>query len=135
LVGSQVNLFNFGGEKVILDRTKNEWQKIKNRLDAEAACPIGLLYKTSFTPLDDHQVLAIGYEDNGFGNPELMVWDNNDGSQARIYKIDFNGDALEVDKFTISNKDKSLTHQDGSSIKGFFLENYSHVQPPVELKI
>ncbi len=39
--------------------------KIKHQLDTEAACPIGLLFSDSITPLGDHQVLAIGYEDNG----------------------------------------------------------------------
>jgi hypothetical protein len=125
LLGTQVNVFDFGGPKAILDRTKTEWQKIKHQLDTEAACPIGLLFSDSISPLGDHQVLAIGYEDNGVA-PTLTVWNNNDGNTTRKYALNFGGDELNVTQFPDPN--------DGA-IKGFFLENYSHIQPPLALKI
>jgi hypothetical protein len=135
LLGSQVDLFDFGGRKVIKDRTVDEWTKIKRKLDTEAACPIGLLFSDSITPLDDHQVLATGYEDNGTDNFKLKVWDNNDGRMERIYQLNFSGDELEVDKFLISMKNGGPQHTDkGGAIKGFFLSNYSPLQPPLQLK-
>ncbi|MFC0517775.1 hypothetical protein ACFFGT_26415 [Mucilaginibacter angelicae] len=125
LLGSQIGIFDFGGKKVILDRTKDEWGKIKNRLDNEAACPIGLLFSDSVSPLGDHQVLAIGYEDDGVA-PTLTVWDNRDGNTTRLYKLNFGGDELNVDQ---------IPFNDDGGIKGFFLEDYAHIQPPIELKI
>lgn len=117
LLGSEVNVFNFGGRKEILDRTVDEWQKIKNKLDSEAACALGLLFSDSITPLGDHQVLAIGYEDKGIGDPMLTVWDNNDGPSARFYKLHFGGDELDIDQF-----DESGNHINDRAIKGFFLK-------------
>jgi hypothetical protein len=135
LLGSQVNVFDFGGKKVILDRTVDEWKKTKNKLDLEAACPLGLLFSDSVTPLGDHQVLAIGYEDNGVDNFKLIVWDNRDGNSERIYNLNFSGNELEVDQFKLTFNNSVPTHTDGDGvIKGFFLENYSHIQPPFELR-
>ena len=81
LLGSQVNVFDFGGSKVILERTKNEWRRIVGTLDAQAACPIGLIYGDSANPIDQHQVLAIDYVDNQDGTALLIVWDSNFSNQ------------------------------------------------------
>ncbi|MGI8951765.1 MAG: hypothetical protein ACR2FN_09310 [Chitinophagaceae bacterium] len=122
-IGSQENFFNFGGPKVILDRTINQWQNIKSTLDQQAACPIGILYGDSVTPLDDHQILAIGYSDSGDGNPSLNVWNNNEGNSSKNLTLHFNGDELEVDNFGSDHP-----------VKGILLDNYSPSLPPKSLK-
>ena len=59
IIGTQIEIFNLGGPKSTLGSTKDEWPKIKGKLDAEAAWPIGLVYSDNATPIEQHQVLAI----------------------------------------------------------------------------
>jgi hypothetical protein len=131
LLGNNINLFKFGGRKSIKERTIYEWQKIKTKLDAEAACPIGILFGDSITPLNDHQVLAIGYEDRGHDNCELLVWDNRDGNSTRRYIIHFGGEELNISQIDL----RTGQRKNDGAIKGFFLESYSHMQPPNGLKL
>jgi len=122
LLGSQVNVFNLGGPKTILDRTKNEWSRITGKLDEQAAWPIGLVYGDSPNPIDQHQVLAVGYNDHHNGTATLTVWDNNDSNVSRDLALDFQGGELQV-----GNSNRPL--------KGIFLEQYSSRQPPDSLRL
>jgi hypothetical protein len=122
LLGDQVNVFNLGGPKVILDRTKNEWAEIKRTLDGQAAWPIGLVYGDSTTPLGDHQVLGLEYDDPGDGTATLTVWDSNHANHSRRLELDFRGDELQGGNFD-------------SPPKGIFLEDYSLRQPPDNLRL
>jgi hypothetical protein len=94
----------------------------KTKLDAEAAWPIGLVYSDAASPFAQHQVLAIGYMENGDGTAVLNVWDNNDGNKPRAFGLDLRGDELQV-----ANSDRPL--------KGIFLEDYSSRQPPMSLRL
>jgi hypothetical protein len=121
-VGSQVDVFGMGGPDALLDDTREEWNKIKAKLDEEAAWPIGLVYGDSVNPIDQHQVLAIGYEDSDAGQ-RLTIWDNNEGNRGRTLILDFSGEELGVGQFSSSRP-----------IKGIFLEDYSSKVPPENLK-
>ena len=122
LIGSQVDIFHLGGAGSTLSSTKDEWPKIIAKLNAEAAWPIGLIYSDSASPFAQHQVLAVGYTDNGDGTGTLTVWDNNDGNQSRVFGLDMRHDELQV-----SNSDRPL--------KGIFLEDYTPRQPPLSQKL
>ena len=122
-IGSHVDLFDLGGASALLARTKREWPDIKHTLDREAAWPVGLIYGDTASPFSQHQVLAVGYEDNGAGTEVLRIWDNNDANgMQRGLKLDFSGDALTV------------TGQRNHDIRGIFLEDYSARRPPWSLK-
>lgn len=121
-IGTKVDIFGLGGPDALLDDTKIEWKKIKEKLDQEAACPIGLIYGNSMNPIDQHQVLAIGYEDTGL-TQRLIIWDNNDGSKSRTLTIDFSGEELNVSGAYSSDP-----------IKGIFMEEYSPKKPPEVLR-
>jgi len=126
-----LNVFgDLGGPKALLKWSKNEWPKIKNQLDGQAAWPIGLLFGGSDTPFDDHQLLAVDYEDDANGTA-LMVWDNRDGGTQRTLHIDFSGDELSV----TPDPDTNNNAWQGGDIKGFFLESYSPHQPPDSLHL
>jgi hypothetical protein len=122
LLGSQVNVFHLGGPKVILDRTKNEWQQITSTLDGQAAFPIGLIYDDAVTPIDEHQVLAIDYVDQHDGTATLFIWDSNFANELQSFSLDFRGNELQA-----GNSDRPL--------KGIFLEQYSPHQPPDILRL
>jgi len=131
LIGGNADIFNLGGATPVLHNTQDEWPKLKADLDMEAARPIGLIYGNSRAPWDQHQVLAIGYSDPGGVLPMLIVWDNNDGADFRTYTIDFSGSELQVTQF---NSNGVPTASD-EPIKGIFMEDYTFVQPPANLKL
>jgi hypothetical protein len=120
-IGSGVDIFEFGGPDSVLGRTKDEWLRIKDKLDSEAAWPIGLIYGDSANPIDQHQVLATGYTDFGNGTATLTLWDNNDGNRPRGLDLDFRGNELVASGST-------------RDLKGIFLEDYSRREPPLSLK-
>jgi hypothetical protein len=124
LLGHEVHVFDLGGSKSLLDSTKDEWPRIKNKLDEEAAWPIGWLFGDSDAPWDDHQVLALSYDDHGNGTAMLRVWDNREGNTHRDLQLVFTGDELQV-----------ANDIDNGHLKGIFLEEYSPQQPPDSLHL
>jgi hypothetical protein len=122
LIGSKVDIFRLGGAKTLHGRTKREWQVLKQRLDEQAAWPLGLIYKNKKSPFDQHQVLAIGYEDSGLGTARLRIWDNEDGAEHRDRAIDFRDDELKVTGHS-------------NVVKGFFVESYAVRKPPESLNL
>jgi hypothetical protein len=124
---------DLGGSKALLSLSKDEWPRIKNQLDGQAAWPIGLLFHGSLTPFEDHQILALDYEDDANGTA-LIVWDNRDGPYQRRLQIDFTGHELTVQPDDpIVLPDGSEIFWSGGNIKGIFLENYSPQRPPDSL--
>ena len=123
-------IFQIGGPKDLLDKTKSEWARLKEKLDWDAAWPIGIIFSDSISPMGQHQVLAIGYHDNGDGTATLDVWDSNSniptpldsGPKARPLSLNFNGDELQVGGFINSRP-----------VKGFFIEKYTPKKPPHSL--
>jgi hypothetical protein len=120
-IGTRVDIFNLGGKKPLLADTKKEWTKLKQVLDEQAAWPVGLIFGHSAVPWEQHQVLAVGYQDNGDGTGRLLAWDNNEPRADKAYDLDFRGSEL------LSKKDDRL--------KGFFVERYESRVPPRELKL
>lgn len=106
-------------------------QKIKDRLDAEAAAPIGLVFKNKSLLWDQHQVLAVGYTDNGLGRGTLEIWDNKgqftSGNVGETLNLDFRGDELAVTS--------TFASSDNLQLAGIFLERYERRRPPLSLKV
>jgi hypothetical protein len=121
-LATQSGVFHLGGPGNLLDWTKDEWASLKSHLDREAAWPIGLIYGDTAIPWEQHQVLAIGYEDNGSGKVKLRIWNNNEERKDNILRIDFTGDRLEVKDFKESH-----------TIRGIFAEEYRRNKPPSAL--
>ena len=125
-IGGRTHLFDFGGPQLLLGPTKAQWPAIKDKLDQEPAWPVGLIYSDSGNLLDQHQVLACGYTDNGV-EQTLEIWDNNDANRATILDIDFRGPEVSV-----AARSGNLQYAN-RHIKGFFLEEYVARQPPASL--
>jgi hypothetical protein len=127
-IGGRTHLFDLGGPERVLDPTKDQWSRIKQKLDAKPAWPVGLIFGNKSNLFDQHQVLAIGYTDNGSGTATLDIWDNNDRNRLNTLSIDFRGNKLEVSAIpgsNIANRNKQ--------IRGIFLEEYTSHQPPSSL--
>ena len=117
-LAATTDIFDFpSGKEVLLDRTKREWTRLKQILDEQAAWPIGLVYGDKPALWDQHQVLAVGYTDDGAGRGTLAIWDNEDGNVRSELRLDFRGDEL-------------VTSGRRSNVKGLFHEQYRREQPP-----
>jgi hypothetical protein len=160
LAAVQGDLFHLGGPKALMDNTREHLEKLKTKLDQEAAWPIGIVYKGSVLPIDQHQVLAIGYQEGG-DTPLLEIWDNNDPSPAlpgipnprcmRTLQLNLGGDELSVQEIEFdpkipllrpacdnakeSPKDKQSRKETLESLKGIICEDYSYNAPPVSLHL
>jgi hypothetical protein len=124
-LGGKVDIFDLGrGPAVLLEPTKREWTLLKETLDEQAAWPVGLIYGNKPFLWEQHQVLAIGYDDEGAGRGTLHIWDNNweknHKNERSSMSLDFSGDELRA----------AGRHP---SLKGFFRERYSTQRPPQAL--
>ena len=129
VVGTQVDIFQLGGLSSGLAETRAEWPRLKGILDREAAVPIGYIFGTSANPIDQHQVLAIGYQDPADGTATLTVWDNREANSSRVLALDFRGTELQVGN---AFKPKDAPEE---SLKCIFPEEYSPKRPPSSLKL
>lgn len=125
LIGSRADIFDLGGPHALLEPTKKQWDNITRTLDAEAAVPIGLIFKDKPLLWDQHQVLAVGYIDDGVGRATLSIWDNKDGAAGQTLRLDFRGDVLAV----------TGGSSDNAQIAGIFREEYNRQRPPLSLKL
>jgi hypothetical protein len=141
-IGDRVDLFDLGGPSLLLKPTKDQWSTIRERLDKEAAWPIGLIFDNKPNLFDQHQILAIHYTDNGSGMATLDIWDNKDVASLnpppippnpprpphhvhpQTLELDFRGDELKI---------TGAITDDNLRIKGIFLEEYTARQPPLSL--
>jgi hypothetical protein len=123
-LATQGGVFHLGGPGSLLEWTRDEWTTLKARLDRQAAWPIGLVYGDTANPFDQHQVLAIGYDDIGSGLATLRIWNNNELRKPNTLQLDFTGNTLQVSGFTDPN---------GHTIRGLFAESYTRSKPPSSL--
>jgi hypothetical protein len=123
LAGSD-DVLGIGGADALLDKTRDHWKRLKARLDGSAAWPIGIIHGGNASPVDQHQVLAIGYGESGDGTATLDIWDNNDISECRKLRLDMSGNELNVSSSNIELND----------VKGILCEEYSSKVPPGSLQ-
>jgi hypothetical protein len=117
-IGLRTDVFDLGnGPKVVLEATKRNWPRLKELLDQQAAWPVGLIFGDKPGLWQQHQVLAVGYTDDGTGRGTLRIWDNEDANKEKMDTLDFRGDELEV----------TGRHP---NLKGFFPERYFFQRPP-----
>lgn len=123
-VAGDEDVLRLGGKDAVLDKTREHLARLRLKLDREAAWPIGVIYGGNASPIDQHQVLAIGFKDNGDNTAFLSIWDNNAGAKSHDLKLDFRGNELLVDS-------PDPNHTD---IKGIICDEYAPKIPPASLR-
>jgi hypothetical protein len=124
-----------GGDHTILDRSKAEFEKIKQHLDQGEPWPVGLV-GTSLNPTEAHQVLAIDYSDPGNGRPTLTVYDSNGPGRRSVIAFDFNGQSLQTTQDdTLDNLTTDEARNARGPLKGIYCETYSFKKPPIAVGI
>ena len=100
-----------GGAGWLLARSKREWKKLKTLVDQGKPVPIGLV-RAVRNVYEDHQVLAIGYEEMNESHGTIVVYDPNCPDKASTINIEFG--------------DRQLDGQEscgtGPPLRGFFCE-------------
>jgi hypothetical protein len=91
---------------------QDEWQLIKNEIDAGSPCPIGLI-ADSLNPTQSHQVLAVGY-DEAAGR---VLW---------IYDCNYPDTTVTL---TFDDATERINESTGDSWVGLFLEGYAANTP------
>jgi hypothetical protein len=119
------DVLGIGGADDLLDKTRDHWGRLKGQLDRGAAWPTGIIHGGDASPVDQHQILAIGYQDFGDGTPALDVWDNNHPDRCWRLHLDMRGSELNVG---------SSSPDDYNDIKGLISEDYSPKLPPASLR-
>lgn len=123
-VAGKEDVLGLGGTDSLLEKTREHWGRLGGHLYQEAAWPVGFIYGGNASPIDQHQVLAIGYTDRGDGTGRLTIWDNNDGAMFQNLDLDFRGDQLFVNS----------SNPDLNDIKGIICEEYTSKMPPASLR-
>jgi hypothetical protein len=113
-----------GRAEELLRRTRTEFATLKRHLDANSAQPI-VLIGTASNPMNDHHVLAYGYDDWSTGTSTLYVYDPNHHDQEAVWHLDLRGKALVADEGISTNLLRG-------PLQGFFRSNYTaNPQPPL----
>jgi hypothetical protein len=110
-----------GGAPWLLRRSRAEWKKLRDHINAEQPVPIGLIGSTR-DPFLDHQVLAYGYEESGPETGRIHVYDMNCPGTGRTIDIDLRGPVLKADE-----ECRSTARGD---LRAFFCEEYRRATPP-----
>lgn len=118
-------------DEAVQRRTRNEFAKLKQKLDDGNPAPIGLVYVKAQDTLQiwqNHQVLACNYEEQG-GHIKIQLYDpnyprTNDGHL--LCQSDGKGGLLSTQKISPRRE---------KHVRGFFVMPYTPVVPPADLTI
>ena len=108
-----------GGPSRLLARSRKEWRRLTTALDAGQPAPIGLV-RDARNVFENHQVLAVGYEQLDERHATLFLYDPNcPGQEASI--------ALEFGEHMLDGRESCPAH--APPLRGFFCEAYTPVDP------
>ncbi len=126
-------------------RTHDEFEKIRASLDDGNPVPIGLVYVSAQDTLkiwENHQVLAIGYEEQPGGRVEVRIYDPNhprrDDVVVRCERVAVGNHFLSgpparvVTTFGLAGVQR-VGDRTKRPVRGFFAMPYVPVTPPVDL--
>jgi hypothetical protein len=112
-----------GGPRWLLARSKREWGKLKASVDEGRPVLIGLVRATG-NVYENHQVLAIGYEEADEANGAIILYDPNCPDRASIISIRFGAQQLDGQESCSAD----------APLRGFFCETYSPSEPAEALE-
>jgi hypothetical protein len=107
-----------GGPARLLARSKREWQTLKTSVDAGQPVPIGLV-RDARNIYDNHQVLAIGYDEVDEAQRTVYLYDPNCPDRESTIRVHFGEELL----------DGRESCGAAAPLRGFFCETYAPADP------
>jgi len=107
-----------GGTAWLLARSKKEWKKLRASVDGDDPVPIGLVRGTRRV-YDNHQVLAIGYDETGEAGGTIYLYEPNCPNRESTICFEFGEQLL----------DGQESCGAGAPLRGFFCEAYTPCDP------
>lgn len=112
------------GPTWLRDRTREQFKNLDLFLTHQGPWPICLI-GTSTSPFNNHQVLAIGLDDNGDQTGTIYLYDANGPGGEQTIKIDMRGEVVEAVE--------SCPSPARGPLRGFFCMHYTPATPPADL--
>ena len=112
-----------GGPRWLLSRSSEEWRRLKPLLDAGEPMPIGLVRATEYV-FDNHQVLAVGYQQVGPTQTEIRLYDPNYPDQESAIHLEFTAPGPGSELLNLEE-----SRHPARPLRGFFRERYTHSDP------
>jgi len=112
-----------GGPAWLLARSKEEWKKLKASVDSGEPVPIGLVRDTN-NVYDNHQVLAIGYEEADGAHGTIILYDPNCPNKESTISFEFG----------VQQLDGQESCDTSAPLRGFFCETYARSDPTDDTK-
>jgi hypothetical protein len=109
------------GATWLKDQSHAQLATLKARIDAGTPVTLGLI-GTTWNPMDNHQVLCYGYQNNGDGTTTLFLYDNNAPGVESTTRLDFGGSVLHATE--------SCSSAARGPLRGFFCTHYTPQTPP-----
>ncbi|NTU82721.1 MAG: hypothetical protein HGA45_25685, partial [Chloroflexales bacterium] len=113
-----------GGPLWLRDRTREQFANLKGFLN-QGPWPLCLI-GSSTSPFNNHQVLAIGIDDNGDQTGTIYLYDSNGPGHEQTLKLDLRGEVVQAVE--------SCPNPERGPLMGFFCMHYTPATPPT-LKI
>lgn len=110
------------GPTWLLNRSREQWNELKGRLDSGSPWPISLV-GSSTSPFNNHQVLAYGYEEPAAGRGVIYLYDMNCPDTETTIALDFTQNVLQAQE--------SCANAKRGPLRGFFCNIYQPAEPPV----
>ena len=107
-----------GGPAWLVRESKKEWGTLKASIDAGAPIPLGLV-RDSTSVFDNHQVLAIGYDEEDEDHGTIYLYDPNCPGRQSTIRFSFVGTVLAAEESCPGTQ----------PLRGFFCEDYEPEEP------
>lgn len=111
-----------GGAAWLLDQSKAQWNTLTTKIDANQPVPLAII-GTTMNPMQNHQVLAVGYDDPHDGTGTIFVYDMNCPGAEQSIQLDFRGLLLFAVETCPNNRRGAL--------RGFICVEYTPAKPPI----
>jgi len=107
-----------GGPGWLTRASKAEWAKLKASIDAGNPIPLGLV-RDSVSVFDNHQVLAIGYDEEDEDHGTIYLYDPNCPGRQSTIRVGFVSTVLDAEESCPGPQ----------PLRGFFCEEYEPEEP------
>ncbi len=114
--------FDPSGGSILRDKTKEQLATLRNIINGGTPVTVGLV-GTTWNPLDNHQILIYGFEDNPNGTTTLFAYDNNLPGVETTITLDFSQSTLVAVE--------SDFQADRGPLRGLFCTTYTPPTPPL----